>query len=83
VVCVPVSVSVCVHACEETGLSVEEIRAQTADGATMAELVEANGSDLEAVRAALIKAINELPNADDLDAEQLAAEWLGRSADPE
>ena len=68
---------------EEIGLSVEEIQAQTADGATLAELVEANGSDLEAVKALLIKAFNELPNAEDLDVEQMAAEWLGLSADSE
>jgi len=68
---------------EEIGLSVEELQAQTADGATLAELVEANGSDLEAVKALLIEAFDELPNAEDLDAEQMAADWLGLSADSE
>ena len=61
----------------------EEIQAQTADGATLADLVEANGSDLEAVKALLIEAFNELPNAEDLDAAQMAADWLGLSADAE
>ena len=68
---------------EETGLSVEEIQAQTADGSTLSQFVEANGSDLEAVRMLLIEAFNELPNADDLDTEQMAAEWLGLSTDTE
>jgi hypothetical protein len=56
---------------EATGLSQEEIRAQTAEGATLAEIVEANGGDLEAVRDALIEASAELPNAAELDLEQL------------
>ena len=68
---------------EEIGLSVEEIQAQTADGTTLAELVEANGGDLEVVKASLIKAFNDLPNAEDLDAGQLAADWLGLSANTE
>jgi hypothetical protein len=68
---------------EEIGLSVEEIQAQTTDGTTLAEIVEANGGDLEAAKKLLIEAFNELPNAEDLDAEQMAAEWLGLSADSE
>jgi len=68
---------------EETGLSVEEIQTQTAEGISLAELVEANGGDLEAVKALLIEAFNELPNAADLDAEQMAADWLGLPADSE
>jgi hypothetical protein len=61
----------------ETGLSIEEIRAQTAEGQTLAEIVEANGGDVEAVRAALVEAFGELPNAQEFDAEQLADQWLG------
>ena len=48
------------------------------DGQTLAEIIEANGSDVAAVRAALIEAFNALPNADDFDAEQLADQWLGQ-----
>lgn len=62
---------------EATGLSPEEIRAQTAEGATLAQIVEANGADVEEVRASLIEALSELPNAADLDVEQLASQWLG------
>ena len=63
---------------EETGLSIEEIQAATAEGQALAEIIEANGSDVAAVRAALIEAFNLLPNADDFDAEQLADQWLGQ-----
>ncbi len=66
---------------EETGLSMEEIQAQAAEGATLAEIVEANGGDLEAVRASLIEALGESPNAAELDIEQMADEWLGIATD--
>lgn len=62
---------------EQTGLSPEEIRAQMADGATLAEIIKDNGGDVEAVRASLIEAFSQMPNAADLDVEQMAADWLG------
>jgi len=62
---------------EATGLSSEEIRVKTAEGVTLAEIVETSGSDLEEVRNSLIEALRELPNAADWDLEQLASEWLG------
>jgi hypothetical protein len=63
---------------EATGLRVEDIRAQTAEGVPMAEIVEANGGDVETVYTALVKALGELPNAGDLvDIEALASQWLG------
>ena len=62
---------------EATGLSSEEIRVKTAEGMTLAEIVETNGGDLEEVRNSLIEALGELPNAADWDLEQLASEWLG------
>ncbi len=62
---------------EATGLNTEEIRSMTADGVTLAEIVETSGSDLEEVRSSLIEALRELPNAADWDLEQLASEWLG------
>ncbi len=64
---------------EETGLSVEEIRSQTSEGAALAEIIETNGGDVEAVRASLVEALSELPNAADLDVEQMANDWLGTS----
>jgi hypothetical protein len=62
---------------EATGLSVEDIRAQTGEGTTLADIVEANGGDLDVVYHALLAALNELPNADDLDPAALASQWLG------
>ena len=62
---------------EATGLSLEEIRAMTAEGVTLAEIVETHGGDLEEVRSSLIEALSTLPNAAHLDLEQLASEWLG------
>ena len=62
---------------EATGISPEEIQAMTAEGVTLAEIVEANGGDLEKVRNSLIEALSELPNAANMDLEQLASQWLG------
>ncbi len=62
---------------EATGLSLEEIRTMTSEGMTLAEIVENNGGDLEEVRDSLIKALSEMPNAADMDLEQLASDWLG------
>jgi hypothetical protein len=65
-------------AAEAAGLSGEEIRAQMAEGATLAEVITANGGDVVAVRAAIIAALNGLPDAADLDVEQIADDWLGQ-----
>jgi predicted small lipoprotein YifL len=62
-----------------TGLAVEEVQAHTQEGKPFAEIVTEHGADLDAVRAALIEAIKALPNAEELDAEQLADLWLGIS----
>jgi hypothetical protein len=63
---------------EETGLSPEEIREQAAGGTTLAAIIEANDGDVESAKLLLIEALKELPNAEEIDAEQLAAEWLGQ-----
>jgi len=63
---------------EETGLSVEEVQAAVANAQSLAEIVEANGGDVETVRAALIEAFEALPNAADFNAEELADQWLSR-----
>jgi hypothetical protein len=63
---------------QETGLSVEEVQAAMANAQSLTEIVEANGGDVEAVRAALIQAFEALPNAADFDAEELADQWLSR-----
>jgi hypothetical protein len=62
---------------EATGLSVEDIRAQTAEGSTLAEILEVNGGDVEAVRTALVEALAQQPELADQDLDQLAAQWLG------
>jgi hypothetical protein len=62
---------------EQTGLSPEDIRTQMAEGATLAKIIKDNGGDVEAVRASLIDAFSQMPNAADLDVEQMAADWLG------
>jgi hypothetical protein len=62
---------------DETGLSLEEIQNQMADGSTLAEVIDANGGDVELVRQALIDALGELPNAAELDLEQMADQWMG------
>ncbi len=59
------------------GLSPQDIQAQTNDGTTLAEIVEANHGDIEAVHTALVEALTDLPNAANLDLEQLASQWLG------
>lgn len=62
---------------DATGMDAEGIRTQKAEGRTLAQIVEENGGDIEQVRLDLIQALSELPNAQDLDLEQLAADWLG------
>jgi hypothetical protein len=62
---------------EAAGLSNEEIRTQMADGATLAEIITANGGDLDAFKASLVEIFGKLPNAAQLDLEQTAAEFLG------
>lgn len=61
---------------EATNLSVEEIQAQLNEGTTLAAVIEANGGEVTAVRAAALAALNELPNAADMDLEQFLNNWL-------
>lgn len=62
---------------EATGLSVADVRAQTAENVTLAEIVETNGGDVEAVHGALVEALSELPDVEGQDVAQIAADWLG------
>lgn len=48
-------------ASEVTGLEVETIREQSADGATLAEIITANGGDVEAVKAQMIEVVGDMP----------------------
>lgn len=52
-----------------TGLAIEEIQAQTAEGKTLAEIIEASGGDVEAVKADLIAALQDSPIAQRQDVE--------------
>ena len=58
------------------GLDVETIEAGLIDGGTLLGLIEENGGDVTAVREAIIANLNTLPNAADLDVEQIADSWL-------
>lgn len=62
---------------EETDLSQEEIRAQTAEGVPLTEIIENNGGDLQEAHNSWVDALRELPNAADMDLEQLASELCG------
>jgi len=61
---------------EATGLTMEEIQAQLSEGSTLPSVIEANGGEVTAVREAIITALNELPNAAELDVEQITNSWL-------
>lgn len=63
---------------EESGLTTDEVRAQMADGKTAAEILATAGGDMTVARAKLVEALSALPNAGEIDAEQLADQWLGR-----
>lgn len=63
---------------EATGLSVEEIQSQTATGQTLAEIIEASGGDVTAVKADLITALQDSPMAQrqDVDLEAYVTNML-------
>jgi hypothetical protein len=64
-------------AAEATGLSADDIRAQMAEGQTLTAIIEANGGDVAAVRAALIETLSAQPQAAEMDVEQMADRILG------
>ncbi len=61
---------------EATGLSADDIRAQMNEGQALADIVTANGGDLTAVRAAVVTALQALPEAADMDVEAMADRLL-------
>lgn len=65
---------------DETGLTVEEIQAALADGQSLAEIIGSNGGDIEAVRAAMIDALEALPSAEEFDASERADQWLNQQS---
>lgn len=64
---------------ETTGISVENLQTEMANGATPAEAITALGGDVDAVRAALIDAFNAQPNADMQNVEQRVDDFLNSS----
>lgn len=61
---------------EAAGLDFETLREEAAGGATMAEIITANGGDVEAAKAKLIEARSEMPNAQEEDIEQRVSDLL-------
>jgi polyisoprenoid-binding protein YceI len=61
---------------EVTGLDIATIREQSADGATLAEVITANGGDVEAVKAELIAAVGDSPIQQEQDIEQFVSNLL-------
>lgn len=62
---------------EATGLSIDDIRAQAAEGQTLTAIIEANGGDMAAVRAAIVEALSALPEAAEMDVEGMADRMMG------
>lgn len=60
-----------------SGLTVEELMGQLAEGQSLASVVEQNGGDVEALTDRLQDIFSELPDAQELDLEQSINEWLG------
>lgn len=63
---------------DATGLSVDDIRAQMSEGQTLTAIIEANGGDVAAVRAAIVEALSTQPQAAEMDVEQMADRMLGQ-----
>lgn len=60
----------------ELGLDVATVRAALAEGLTVTELIETYNGDVTAVRAAVTAGLNKLPNAAELDIEQIVDNWI-------
>lgn len=64
---------------EVTGIPAATLREDMADGATLGEVITANGGDLAAVRSALVEAFSELPNLEGQDIDQVVDDLLNNS----
>ncbi len=62
---------------EETGLTTEEIQAETVEGSTLSEIIKANGGDVETIRAALVNAMTDIELPEDSSLEELIDNILG------
>ncbi len=61
---------------EVTGLDPQTLQEEAASGSTLAEIITANGGDVEAVKAELIEAMSEMPDAQEQDIEQRVSDLL-------
>ncbi len=61
---------------ETTGIPMETLRAEAAGGATFAEIIAAQGGDLEVVKAALREAFSQMPSMEGQDLEQSVSDVL-------
>lgn len=66
---------------EVTGLTAEEIQTQTAEGVVLADLIEANGGDLTAVKAALIESLQDSPIAQRQDVTEYVTNLLAAAGE--
>ncbi len=64
---------------DSSGIPVETLQAETAEGTSLAEIVTAHDGDLAAVEAALTEAFKDLPAAGNQDVEQRVSELLNQS----
>jgi hypothetical protein len=64
---------------EATGIEIEALQEEMAGGATLGEAISTLGGDLEAVKAALVEAYGQLPDAEEQDIDQFIDELLDRS----
>jgi hypothetical protein len=61
---------------QATGLSIEELQEEGANGATLAEIITAHGGDVEAVKAELIQSMSQMPDADEATIRQRVDDLL-------
>lgn len=61
---------------EATGLSAEDVQAALGEGKTLADIVEENGGDLEAIQSTLIEAATELDFLQDQDPAEFVSGLL-------
>ena len=64
---------------ESTGLLLEEIQAELAEGVTLTGVIADAGGDVAAVETAVREALADLPNGDQLDGEQIVSNWFDPS----
>ncbi len=68
---------------ETTGIPLETIQAETAEGSILAEVIADHDGDLAAVETALTEAFEQMPAGDNMDIEQRVSDLLSQSWAPE